>query len=109
MKVEFLVNQGIGDGRQILIDASEFLKGEKDDEEFNSFAFATQVFFSFYGIDSYIYPNEYDYIRQHLDKNGAVVITVTEEKYPRRVYPQVYVLNNHRLKLLDLSNAVQQG
>ena len=34
MKVELLVNQGLGDGRQILIQASEFLKGEKDDEEF---------------------------------------------------------------------------
>ena len=33
MKVEFLVNTDIGDGRQIFIAASEFNKAAKDEEE----------------------------------------------------------------------------
>ena len=103
MKVEFLVNMDIGDGRQIFIPATEFNKAEKNEEEFNSFAFATHAFFAFYGIDRIIYRNEYDYIKENLTNNGAVIITVVEERYPTRIYPVVYVSNNNRLKQLDLN------
>ena len=54
MRVEFLTNTEINDGRQIFIEASEFMKAKKDDEEFNSFAFATHALFSFYGRDDFI-------------------------------------------------------
>ena len=47
MKVEFLINTEINDGRQIFIEASEFIKAQKDDEEFDSFAFAAHAFFLF--------------------------------------------------------------
>lgn len=36
MKVEFLVNTEINDGRQIFISAAEFVKAKKDEEEFNT-------------------------------------------------------------------------
>lgn len=81
MKVEFLVNTDINDGRQIFIQESEFKKAKNDEEEFNSFAFATHCLFSFC---------------------GAVIITVVEEKYPRRVYPEVFVSNNNKLKRVQL-------
>ena len=34
MKVEFFVNTEINDGRQIFIEASEFINAKKDNEEF---------------------------------------------------------------------------
>ena len=102
MKVEFLINTEINDGRQIFIEASEFIKAQKDDEEFDSFAFATHAFFLFYGSDDFIGRDEYEKILRVLDKNGAVIITVVEEKYSRRILPEVYVSNNNRLRKVDL-------
>lgn len=54
MKVEFLVNTEINDGRQIFISEAEFKKAGKDEDEFNSFAFATHCLFSFYGVDDFL-------------------------------------------------------
>lgn len=102
MKVEFLTDTEINDGRQIFVEASEFVKAKKDDEEFNSFAFATHALFSFYGRDDFIHRDEYEKILQILDENGAVIITVVEERYPRRIFPEVYVSNSNRLKKVDL-------
>lgn len=104
MKVEFLVNQDINDGRQLFIQESEFKKAQNDEEEFNSFAFATNCLFSFYGCDNFIDNVEYGIILNHLEKNGAVIITIVEEQYPSRIIPEVYVSNNNRLKRVDLSN-----
>ena len=67
MKVEFLTDTEINDGRQIFIEASEFMKAKKDDEEFDSFAFATHALFSFYGKDDFIDRNEYEKILELLD------------------------------------------
>ncbi len=102
MRVEFLTNAEMNDGRQIFIEATEFMKAKKDEEEFNSFAFATHALFSFYGSDDFIDRNEYEKILNMLDKNGAVIITIVEEKYPRRIFPEVYVSNNNRLKMVEL-------
>ena len=83
MKVEFLVNTEINDGRQIFIQEAEFRKAKNDDEEFNSFAFATNCLFAFYGCaDDFITPVEYEKILSALEKGGAVIITVVEERYP---------------------------
>lgn len=103
MKVEFLVNTDINDGRQIFIQEAEFKKAKKDEEEYNSFAFATNCLFAFYGLsDDFIRPDEYEKILSDLEKGGAVIITVVEEKYPRRVYPEVFVSNNNKLKKVQL-------
>lgn len=108
MKVEFLIDTEIGDGRQIFISASEFNKAANNIEEFDSFAFATNAFFSLYGSDRFIDKYEYNHIRKFLEKNGAVIITAREERYPRIVYPEVYVSNNNRLKYIDLSKVVKE-
>ena len=103
MKVEFLVNTEINDGRQIFIQEAEFRKAKNDDEEFNSFAFATNCLFAFYGCaDDFITPVEYEKILSALEKCGAVIITVVEERYPRNVYPEVFVSNNDKLKKVQL-------
>ena len=46
MKVEFLVNESINDGRQIFIQESEFKKAKNNEDEYNSFAFATNCLFA---------------------------------------------------------------
>lgn len=103
MKVEFLVNTDINDGYQIFIQEAEFKKAKDNEEEFNSFAFATHCLFSFYGCpDDFIRPNEYEKILSVLEKGGAVIITIVEEKYPRNVYPEVFVSNNNKLKKVQL-------
>ena len=108
MKVEFLTDEELGDGRQIIISASEFLKADKDDEEFKSLAFATECLFSWYGGDTYLYGREYEAIKKMLNKNGFVIITA--KKNPRSpqtlpdIYPEVYVLNDGRLKHVDISS-----
>ena len=103
MKVEFLVNTDINDGRQIFIQEAEFKKAKDNEEEFNSFAFATNCLFAFYGCpDDFINPNEYEKILSALEKGGAVIITIFEEKYPQNVYPEVFVSNNNKLKKIQL-------
>lgn len=103
MKVEFLVNESINDGRQIFIQESEFKKGKNNDEEYNSFAFATHCLFAFYGSpNDFIRRNEYEKILSKLDKGGAVIITIVEEKYSRHIYPEVFVSNNNKLKKIVL-------
>lgn len=97
MKVEFLVNTEINDGRQLFINDTEFKKAIKDEDEFNSFAFATHCLFSFYGVDDFIKRDEYEKISKELDKGGAVIITIAEEGY-RRYFPVVYVSNQNKLK-----------
>lgn len=84
MKVEFIVNADINDGRQIFIQESEFRKAKNNEEEYNSFAFATNCLFAFYGYpDDFINPDEYEKILSCLGKGGAVIITIVEERYPR--------------------------
>ena len=99
MKVEFLVNQDINDGRQIFITESEFKKAVNNEEEFNSFAFATNCLFAIYGYpDVFVGRDEYEEILKSLGKGGAVIISVLEEMYPRGPELFAYVSNNNRLK-----------
>lgn len=103
MKVEFLIETEINDGRQIFIQEAEFKKAKNNDEEFGSFAFATNCLFALYGCpDEFISKDEYGIILDKLEKTGAVIISIVKEKYPRRVYPKVFVSNNNRLKKIDL-------
>lgn len=103
MKVEFLVNTEINDGRQIFIQEPEFRKAKNNEEEFNSFAFATNCLFAFYGCsDDFIRSVEYEKILSALEKGGTVIITMVEERYPRNVYPEVFVSNNNKLKKVQL-------
>lgn len=100
MKVEFMVNTGINDGRQIFIQESEFKKAKNNEEEYNNFAFATNCLFALYGCPKdYINRSEYE---NTLEKGGAVIIMIVEERYPRVIYPEVFVSNNNKLKKVEL-------
>ena len=103
MKVEFFVNEEINDGRQIFIQESEFRKAKDNDEEFNSFAFATHCLFSFYGyLDDYISRYEYETILSNLEKGGSVIISLIQDQYSRGLYRDIYVSNNNKLKRINL-------
>lgn len=103
MKVEFLVNTRINDGKQILIQESELRKAQNNNEEHNSFAFATNCLFAFYGrSDDFITFEECRQILSPVSKGGAVLITVVSENYPRRIYPEVFILNNNRITKVEL-------
>lgn len=103
MKVEFIVNTDINDGQQIFIEESEFRKAKNNEEEYNSFAFATNCLFAFYGYpDDFIHEYEYEKILSCLEKGGAVIITIVEERYPSNVYPEVFVSNKNKLKRVEL-------
>ena len=60
-------------------------------------------YFLFYGVDDFINRDEYEKILKAVDKGGAVIITVVEDRYPRRFYPEVFVSNNNRLKSVELN------
>ena len=49
-----------------------------------------------------IRQDEYEKILSCLGKGGAVIITIVEEMYPRKVYPEVFVSNRNKLKRVDL-------
>lgn len=103
MKVELLVNQQLGsDGRQLFIEGSEFIKAKKNDDEYDSFAFSTEAFFNWYGLKSFINPDEYEKILPHVSKNGAVIISV-ESAWQHRFDPMkvVYVVNNNKLERIE--------
>ena len=103
MKVEFLRNKYINDGQQIFIQESEFKKAKNNKEEYESFAFATNCLFAYYDChDDFIRENEYEKILSKLDKGGAVIITIVEERYPKRIYPEVFVSNNNNLEKVEL-------
>ncbi len=99
MKVEFLCNGSLNDRFQLFIQESEFKKAKNSAEEFDSFAFATNCMFAFYGDpESYINKEEYEIILSNLEKGGAVIITMVREGYSRFVNTEVFVSNNNKIK-----------
>ena len=52
--------------------------------------------------NAFINPDEYEKILSCLGKGGAVIITIVEERCPRKVYPEVFVSNNNKLKRVEL-------
>lgn len=104
MKVEFLINQVLGDGYQLFISAEEFLKADKNDEEFDGLEFAAYAFFYLYGLDYHLDLRHYNVIKQHLKKNGAVIFAAYKERpYASIAYPGVYVVNDSRYEQIDFS------
>ena len=54
-------------------------------------------------MDDFINCDAYEKILKAVDKGGAVIITVVEDRYTRRFYPDVFVSNNNRLKSVELN------
>lgn len=94
MKVEFLDSDVLGP--ELFVSASEFLKAEKNNTEYESLAHATEAFANLFGVDYHISEEEYNAVISQMEKTGAVIFTIGEDKYPTRRWCEIYVSNNNQ-------------
>lgn len=102
MKVEFLDSDVFGP--ELFVSASEFLKAEKNNKEYESLAHATEAFANLFGVEYHISEDEYDAVISQLEKTGAVIFTICEDKYPTRRWCEIYVSNNNQLQKVLYTN-----
>jgi hypothetical protein len=95
MKVEFIYSDVLG--HQLFVAAPDFLKAVKNRDEYGSLARATEAFANLSGIEYFITEDEYDVVTKQLDKSGAVIFAIAEERYPTRSWVEIYVSNNNQL------------
>lgn len=76
MKVEFWESP---DGKpELRITASEFKKGQKDKDHFDSLVHATTAFGIFFNVDNWITKRDFDFVCEKLRKGDIVVFTFEE-------------------------------
>ena len=75
MMVEFIEQDS---GNQLTVSASEFLKADKNQEEYASLAMATDAYSALFGIEYIIPRNEYDAVKSWLGKTGTVIFQVCD-------------------------------
>ena len=78
MMVEFIEQDS---GNQLTVSASEFLKADKNQEEYASLAMATDAYSALFGIEYIIPRNEYDAVKSWLGKTGTVIFQVCDARY----------------------------
>lgn len=78
MMVEFVEQDS---GNQLTVSASEFLKADKNQEEYASLAMATDAYSALFGIEYIIPRNEYDAVKSWLGKTGTVIFQVCDARY----------------------------
>ena len=104
MKVEFLTDFELGDGRALKIEAVEFGKAKTDENEYQSFAFASHAFLSVCGIDQYVSWDDYLIIRKQLrDKSGEVYI-ISDDRSPFYSVAGIYVKSRGKLRPVRFPN-----
>lgn len=95
MMVEFIEQDS---GNQLTVSASEFLKADKNQEEYASLAMATDAYSALFGIEYIIHRNEYDAVKSWLGKTGTVIFQVCDARYGNGRWCEVYVLQGARLR-----------
>ena len=95
MMVEFIEQDS---GNQLTVSASEFLKADKNPEEYASLAMATDAYSALFGIKYVIYRDDYDAIKSWLGKTGTVIFQVCDARYGNGRWCEVYVLQGARLR-----------
>lgn len=95
MMVEFIEQDS---GNQLTVSASEFLKADKNSEEYASLAMATDAYSALFGIKYVIYCDDYDAIKSWLGKTGTVIFQVCDARYGNGRWCEVYVLQGARLR-----------
>ena len=95
MMVEFIEQDS---GNQLTVSASEFLKADKNQEEYASLAMATDAYSALFGIEYIIPRNEYDAVKSWLGKTGTVIFQVCDARYGNDRWCEVYVLRGARLR-----------
>lgn len=106
MMVEFIEQDT---GNQLIVTASEFLKADKDQDEYASLAMATDAYSALFGIRYIIHRDEYDAVKSWLRKNDIVVFQVCEACYGRNKWCEVYVLQNARHRRVIYSDDEMGG
>ena len=105
MKVEFTYDDN--NGYQIVILYNEFIKADKDDDEFNSFAYATDCFFTKNGNKGlFIDRADYNEIKKDLKKGEAVIITVLSTGNFNEYTAKVFVTNNFQRRVVNTKEFV---
>lgn len=92
MKVEFINDSSLGDGRQLIVQESEFKRAATDKKELFSLRLAIRAFHSLYAINPQFFVSEYHTVEKELKKNGTVIFCVIDDR------PHVYVSNNGVLR-----------
>lgn len=95
MMVEFIEQDS---GNQLTVSASEFLKADKNREEYASLAMATDGYSALFGIKYVIYREDYDAIKSWLEKTDTVIFQVCEARYGHTKWCEAYVLHGARLR-----------
>ena len=95
MMVEFIEQDS---GNQLTVSASEFLKADKNREEYASLAMATDAYSSLFGIEYIIHRNEYDAVKSWLGKTGTVIFQICDARYGSGRWCEVYILQGARLR-----------
>ena len=95
MKVEF--SESDIWGAQLLVAASEFKKALKSDIEFDSLAHATTAFAKLFDIDYEIGSEEYSSVIHFLGKDGLVIFTIGEARYPDRRWVEILIAESNQL------------
>lgn len=95
MMVEFIEQDS---GNQLIVSASEFLKADKNREEYASLAMATDAYSALFGIKYVIYREDYDAIKSWLEKTDTVIFQVCEARYGHTKWCEAYVLHGARLR-----------
>lgn len=108
MKVEFFQNKLLG--MHLYISAIDFKKAKDDDNEFNSLNDAIYAFSFMKGIEYSISYNEIERIIENLtDKNGAVIIAVSNSISRRNNGIDFFVCNNNKYKNIEEHSRVIYG
>lgn len=96
MKVEYVDSDIYG--KALIISASEFLKAQENEEEFQSLVYAIEAYAAWCESDYELTAGHYNSIASWLDKNGAVIVVSYEENHhsPRRC--EVLVSNDNQPK-----------
>lgn len=100
MKVEF-VPQEYDDC--MAVSAAEFLKADKNRDEYASLAMATDAFSALYGIQ-YIIPREdYDVVKEWLTKSSTVVFYKRQARYGPKKWCEICVIDGPRTQRVRYS------
>ena len=96
MKVEFLDSDILGP--HLFVTKNEFIQAEKSDNEFESLQHAVEAFCKLFDVDYVIYEDEYSAVLDMLEKDGAVIFTICESKYPTKRWCEIQVSNSNHLQ-----------
>ncbi len=79
MKVEFIESKVFQ--ATVTVEASDFLKGKDDPEEFDSLCNAIDAFAALFELDYSLLREEYDVACAFLEDNGTVIFTTDQSIY----------------------------